>query len=113
MDSTAEIAFMESGMYAPPRPFLDMFSEQRMPGEQTANVRQHAVPVILPAPPAMNVPPRVVPLPVAPAPPAVGDDTGSVGKLVLALGLMGAGVGVVYALAKTPTHTPNRRRRRR
>ena len=92
MDTTAQIAFIEGGAYDPPKPFLNMFSEQRMPGRQTANVMQHAVPL------AADVPP----------PPVQASSTKS---LLLALGIAGIGAGVVYALAR-PKMSPNRRRRR-
>jgi hypothetical protein len=120
MDSTAMIAFMEAGAYPKPQPYLDVLSEENMRGRSTVNVAQNPVPVTAPAPPAvMSQPPMTVSPSAADAGAKAGygrfgDDTGtgSAMKLALALGLMGAGVGVVYALTK-PSHTPNRRRRRR
>jgi hypothetical protein len=129
MDSTAEIAFMEAGAYPKPQPYLDMYSEENMPGESTVNVAQNPVPVTAPAPPRihgqrpMRIPANAADQGAKAGYGRFGDDTtttttpaatamGSGMKLALALGLMGAGVGVVYALSK-PSHTPNRRRRRR
>ncbi len=115
MDSTAQIAFMEGGAYKAPRPFLDMYSEENMLRESTVNVAQNIVPVRVPAPPAQNPGPMVVTPPAmaveAGAQAGFGND-GSAGKLILALALIGAGVGTVYAL-RPKKHTPNRRKRSR
>jgi len=114
MDSTAEIAFMEGGAFKPPRPYLDMFSEYDMEGRSTVNVAQNPIPVKTPGPPQAE---PMAPLPLGPVPAADAGaqaglgDTASVTKLLLAVGVIGLGAGVVYALAK-PKHTPNRRRRR-
>ena len=117
MDSTAEIAFMEAGAYPKPQSYLDMYSEEMMPGESTVNVVQNPVPVSNPAPPRaqpgapMLIPPGAA---NAGAQAGLGDtNTSSVTKFAIALGLVGAGVGIVYALSKPKAHTPNRRRRKK
>jgi hypothetical protein len=94
MDTTAQIAFIEGGMYNPPKPYLDRYSEETMPKRSTANVYQNPVPLSADAPIATQGGP-------SPA-----------GKLIMALGLAGLGAGILYAVSKQ-SHTPNRRRRRR
>lgn len=114
MDTTAEIAFIEGGAYRAPRPFLDMFSEHNMEGRSTVNVAQNPIPVRVPPPPSIDPGVPII------APPGAKDagaqaglgDAGSVTKFLVAAGIVGAGVGVAYALMR-PKHTPNRKRRRR
>lgn len=122
MDTTAEIAFMESGAYPKPEPYLDYFSERNMPDESTVNVAQNPVAVRNPGPPAANPgPPLPIPASAASAGAKAGigrgfgDDAGMspIAKIALALGLVGAGVGVAIALNRPKTQTPNRRRRRK
>lgn len=114
MDSTAEIAFMEGGAYAPPRPYLDMYSEQNAPKRSTVNVAQNPIPVRLPAPPQMG--------PAPPLPPVLTLDPGAAAglgeltpaaKLGISLAVIGLGLGTAYALSRPPSHTPNKRRRRK
>jgi hypothetical protein len=97
LDTTAQIAFIEGGAYNPPKPFLDMFSEERMRRASTVNVAQNPVPIgadVVPAPP-----------PAAPS---------KLGTLMVALALVGVGAGAVVAFSMPKQqHTPNRRRSRR
>lgn len=101
MDSTAQIAFLEGGRYAPPRPYLNQYSERDTPMESTVNVRQNPVPVTVQGPPAMGDGEQVASTGMSPA-----------GKMIVALGVAGVGVGVLYALTR-PKMASNRRRRRR
>jgi hypothetical protein len=94
MDSTAQVAFVEGGMYAPPRPYLDQYSERHMSAESTVNVAQNPVPIGEGDAPSTSA------------------GMSPVGKLMLALALAGLGAGAVFALSR-PGHTPNPRRRRR
>jgi hypothetical protein len=113
MDSTAEIAFIEGGAYARPRPYLDQYSEMNMPGESTVNVAQNPIRVRGGGPPAQNSMPQLLPPPGAEnagAQAGLGDTSPAM-KLAITLGLAGLGAGVVYALVR-PKHTPNRKRRR-
>lgn len=90
MDSAAQIAFIESNRYAPPRPFIDQYGEEPVLDESTVNVVQHAVPI---------------------STSGIGEySTGA--KLTLALALAGVAIGAAYALTRKPARTPNRRRRR-
>ncbi len=114
MDSTAMIAFMEGGAYAPPRPYLDELSERNAPMRSTVNVAVARWPVSQPAPPAMGPAPAL--LPTVPGDPGAAAGLGEMstaGKLGISLALIGAGLGVAYALSRPPSHTPNRKRRRR
>lgn len=116
MDSTAMVAFMEGGMYAPPRPYLDMYSEHDMSKRSTVNVAQNPVAVTNPGPPTM-APRSLLPAPVitgaeAGAQAGLGD-AGSVKTLLIGLAIAGLGAGAVYAMTRPPAHTPNRRRRRK
>lgn len=114
MDSTAEIAFIEGGAYRPPRPYLDMLSEQTMSQESTVNVAQNPIPVRLSAPPSQrSEAPMLLPPNAANSGATAGlGEMSSTAKLALVLGIAGLGAGVVYALAK-PKMAANKRRRRR
>lgn len=115
MDSTAEIAFMEAGNYPKPIPYLDMYSERRMPRESTVNVVQNPVPVRTSGPPSVMSQGPLPPVPNAAnsgATAGLGSDSPSLGKLALTLGIVGLGAGVVWAATK-PAFTSNKRRRRR
>lgn len=103
MDSAAQIAFIESGRYNPPRPVMNQYSEMPVELESTANVRQNAVPIT----PTSGY--GGYPGYGADAPLSSGMSSGA--KLLVALGLAGAGVGVAYALLKPKKMAPNRRRR--
>lgn len=93
MDSAAQIAFIEAGRYAPPRPVIDQYGEEPVPPESTVNIYQNPVPVT----------------PASGFGQSNGLQAGS--KLVLALALAGVGVGALLAFSK-PKQKPNRRRRR-
>jgi hypothetical protein len=97
MDSAAQIAFIEGGMYRAPRPYLDQYSESHMEGRSTVNVAQNPIPI--------------GPDEIVKEAPSTGPSP--VGKLMIALAIAGAGAGVAFALTRTKSHTPNRRRRRR
>jgi len=52
MDSAAQIAFLERGMYAPPAPVIGASATRRMPSESTVNVRVNPQPIGQDAPAA-------------------------------------------------------------
>lgn len=91
MDSAAQVAFIESNRYAPPRPVIDQYGEEPVFDESTVNVMQNPVPIT----------------------PASGFGEFSTGqKLTIAVLIGGVALGAAYALT-TKKQTPNRKRRRR
>jgi len=102
LDSAAQIAFIESGRYNPPRPVLDRYNEVPVELDSTVNVRQNPIPIQGQA----GVGWYGADAPPAPAP----EGMSSTGKLITALALAGLGVGAVVALTR-PKRTANRRRR--
>ncbi len=97
LDSRAQIAFIESGLYNPPRSVIDEYSEIPVEMDSTVNVRQNPVPVT----------------PVSGygyygADPGTG--MSGAGKFFIALAAVGLAGGAAYAFLR-PKRTPNRRRR--
>lgn len=45
MDTAAQVAFIERGMYAPPKPVMTAEAMRRMPSKSTVNVRQNPEPI--------------------------------------------------------------------
>ena len=111
MDSAAQIAFIESGRYNPPRPVLDRFREIPVEDSSTVNVRQNPVPVARTQVSTSGYGYAGYGTTVEAVPPPVAEPGMSgTGKLLVALALAGLGVGAAVALTR-PKRTPNRRRR--
>jgi len=107
LDSAAQIAFIESGRYNPPRPVLDRFREIPVEDSSTVNVRQNPVPI---TPTAGYGGYGAYGTTVTPVPVEAESGMSSTGKLIVALAIAGVGIGAVVALTR-PKRTPNRRRR--
>lgn len=109
MDSAAQVAFVEDLMYQAPNPLMTPYQQRDVPDGSTVNVRQNPIPITAKAAPAMVAGYRgygadAAPVPApAPASPLKG--------VLIAAGLAGLAVGIVYATSKKKQHTPNKRRR--